>query len=450
VGGDVGSQWVENSGHDPFNCEHRVGGRQSRVRITPIRIPTWALGLGALVPLLLSGCLQDDAELDLRQSAMHAIAVDDAPASAPGPICPRPAPRDWAPGETVLLDVSQAETCRIIAVPGLRLSPSDDGSRPDPGGGSVVRLASGRLVTNADSRTAVGTVLVWDDDGHFLHSLGTAGDGPGEFSPNARPMLYRGPDDSLFVHERRRWSVFDPELGFVRVMRYPRSIALPSSTAVTSDGHIVFTGSLEGALGARPNWFHVFTGSGDFMRSFGQIPGEDPGPGAERPIAYAGEGTFWAAPPDGSGMGYRLEKWSVEGELRKVLTRDPPWMHGPVPLPGVSLPRFRVQVDPKGLLWTSVDARDSRGRPPRGMDEPGFSLLEHDTRELLDQWVEVIDPEASGVVLATALIDDPLTRGEVPLPVLARVPGDRSTFRVESDSLGRQALALHDWHVVAR
>jgi hypothetical protein len=77
----------------------------------------------------------------------------------------------------------------------------------------AVRMSDGRI---AVANSGTSEVRIYDDTGEFITSSGSDGDGPGEF--RAITSLQRLPGDTLFVYDRSlaRYSILDPNGGFVR------------------------------------------------------------------------------------------------------------------------------------------------------------------------------------------------------------------------------------------
>lgn len=84
----------------------------------------------------------------------------------------------------------------------------------------AVRLTDGRVAIG-DGGSA--SVRIYAADGRFLREFGRAGNGPGEF---ASLDLSRIGGDTLLITDvtNRRFSVLDPEHGFLRFMSFPASM----------------------------------------------------------------------------------------------------------------------------------------------------------------------------------------------------------------------------------
>jgi hypothetical protein len=147
---------------------------------------------------------------------MTCVASSALSAPLPGQVdCKRPAARQFAQGETVVLTETTGFPCRILFVNGQVALRAD--SHPDITdiGQYVARSPDGRFFTAA-SRGA--EVHVWDAEGKFVRILGREGKGPGEFARSGKFIGFSRSGDVFIADNQRRWSVFSSGLEFLRTL----------------------------------------------------------------------------------------------------------------------------------------------------------------------------------------------------------------------------------------
>lgn len=150
--------------------------------------------------------------------------------------------------------------------------------------------ASGRIAV-ADVQSS--QVLVFDHSGRFMHAVGRAGDGPGEFRFPA--VLGPGPEDSLLVWDARsgRVSVFDS------TGRFARAFGLPNQWVVSG---IEFLPDAQFLVAASDPFER---GGLHFLDQAGR-PGESFGPPAFLPLTEPFERTLLGGYVDVVGDGARI------------------------------------------------------------------------------------------------------------------------------------------------
>jgi hypothetical protein len=296
--------------------------------------------------------------------------------------------------------------------------------------------------------SARGSLLLWNHDGTFREVIGGPGEGPGEFAEDFRLQAYSGPDGQTYVNERRRWTVLDSTLAFVRIISAPVVGAFGNDLVVTGDGGYVRTGRSPGTDDS--NWFHYFDRDGQLSLSIGpkSAGGLSNEFGRRELVPGADPSTFWAAPPGGAPDGYVLERWSVDGALVQSLERDAPWAKTvQAATAGFSgVPTFQLNRDQQGLLWvTSTVLRD-------GIDPAEFELSAETTPDeatrlldLLQHRLEVIDP-ASGRLLAAAELEIPDEEGNG--HPFFPVAGARMGARYVMGEGGFRSFELFEWYLV--
>ena len=284
---------------------------------------------------------------------------------------------------------------------GVRLMPTEDGSRPDPG--FIVAMDGRGRFYSTDARGWAGVVAVWDERGDYLTSFGREGEGPGEF--RGRMGLYVDRDDRLYVNDGQDWSIFSPEHDFLGRASLPGFWESwdQKYMVVLDDGMI-----LSGGFGGGGHHFRVGDPrEGRSLRTFGPLerdasayPGEP-----NRSVAYAGGTTFWAGPADGDPNGYVLEERTLDGELRRAIRRRAPWYEA-----GGShetAPRTTVHLDDGGLLYVRIDIVSEEAheaimdymeeRAATGVDDEELAEVVFEETEIV---VEIIDTR-SGRLLAS-------------------------------------------------
>ncbi len=310
--------------------------------------------------------------------------------------CERQPARSFpAGGETGIRD--SRPPCRIeFSETGIRLRAVADGSHPDPGR-TVVMDSNGRYIT-ANAPGWEGVISVWDSRGGYLSSFGSVGQGPGEFTVRGMMSLFVDRRDNVHVMDGGFiWSVFSSQHEFVRSTLAYSITGIAASTVMLDDGSVLTSESARD----RSHYFRVVDTTGAVQRTFAAV--EDDGvEWGLRPIAHAGGGTFWAAPPIVGGDAYVLEEWGVDGELRRTLRREAPWYrwagHGEIS-PGVS----QLHVTRDGLLYVLARRPTDEYRREFERARQRGEIVARETRDGLTEILfEVIDTR-SGELLASDL-----------------------------------------------
>ena len=201
----------------------------------------------------------------------------------------------------------------------------------------ALRLSDGRIVIG---NRGSSELRFFDEDGQHLFSVGSSGDGPGEFRMLAG--LYRMEGDSLLTHDfqGRRMSVFAPDGAFVRSFRLEPvdDASVPSVAGVFGDGSILVRGLA--VVGARetqtgvvrdPMVYSRMNERGDVLAAYGEFPGTETyvGEFAGAPtaqllplgrtsVATAGHDWFFV----GAGDEYEIEVRSLAGDLLHLVRMD--------------------------------------------------------------------------------------------------------------------------------
>jgi hypothetical protein len=408
-----------------------------------VRRPVRSLSATIVPFLCIIGCGSDDAS-DERARALSSLEwAEKGPTISDACQGPRDGIAGTFSGDTILVRNTGDPPCDMRAVSAITLEHSPDGTRPDPGSPGIVRMHDGSILTAARGRTDLGVIIQWTPRGDYVRSFGRFGDGPGEFSSEMALELYRGPGDSIHVNDKRRITVLDPSLRYVRQIEAPRIGWEGKALIVTESGAYVYGG--QGERTKRGYWFHVYSSDGAELRSFGTMSGPMASAGhmPARTLAYGGGRSFWAAPPDESPTGYLLEEWTTDGELLRVLKREADWLGAADPTDRLSLPAYRIQLDEGGLLWVIVLLKSPKApqlapgqRPPGGYFEDAVEMR-----------IDVIDP-TSATLLASAVLEDNLGCMEPLCLIPARFlphSGEAVNY-LEGD--GILTTRLFSWHLV--
>jgi hypothetical protein len=230
--------------------------------------------------------------------------------------------------------------------------------------------------------------------------IGRRGDGPGEFQTLVDLAIHNG---RLFAFDLRhaRISVLNPATRSV-----VQTISVPThQQLIVVGGRLVLSGMVR-TREAAGFPIHVHALDGMWLRSFGvSTPASGPlvGPLLARQLEPIDEQEFWAATINQ----YRIERWTVAGQLRSVLVASRPTFEAwtqPLP-PSADYPPqaslTRISVDEDGLLWVIYHVPASTWRDAVNVEEltgHGYPTLILG-RRCLDAVLEVIDPQ-EGALLA--------------------------------------------------
>lgn len=301
-------------------------------------------------------------------------------------------------------------TCRLVFLEPFELTGAEaDGGTPG-GLAAVVRAANGKFAA-VYWGSVQGLVYIYDAEGRFESTLGGDGSGPGEFRGIGNGLFVDGYILHAFDNRLGRHTLIDIRSG--EFSSTPLSAGNVMNAAFPSDEAIVLSGRVHASReGGYP--LHVFTPEGEWIRSFGmEEPQEDLSAVGSlvRGLASAGEGTFWSAPR----REYLLEHWTVEGvrlrafsgdRERFVPFEDGSYTQGRSPASQLS----SISVDDAGLLWVvySVAVPDWEDAiepiPAREFDErTGRRYRILPGRRVRDHYLEVIDPQAGGVLVRSRL-----------------------------------------------
>jgi hypothetical protein len=264
---------------------------------------------------------------------------------------------------------------------------------------SLARTASGHFLLGPRSPHANAAITEYDAAGKYLTAFARPGDGPGEARwPH---FLLLSPQDSLYLFDGAKISVFAPNHQFVRTIPSLALSVVSAGTAVLlKDGRFVIATEVTGpSRTGLP--LHLMSSDGTIAKSFGaEAPMIRPDDPRElwRVIATAGPAEVWAAHANR----YEIERWDVAGILRQVLVRDTPMfppsrvLTGMDPIPSIIV---ALRQDPEGYVWTLLGipksgraASSSRATGRTGGPPPNA------LNEIFDTVIEVLDPRTGTLV----------------------------------------------------
>ena len=241
-------------------------------------------------------------------------------------------------------DFQLCAECGLVLSEVVRLGDAD-------GPGLIEGTAPGVTWSAQLGYVVVGSTFlqIFDDEGRFVRRIGREGEGPGEFGGIADAHVVGG---RLVVLDRpeRTWSIFNLKGEFVgrRPYGHPAGPFVP-----VGDGQVVVV-----AWGGRPEDFdrspeasgsplhlaHIDSGVPSLHFGAGDVRerGRRDRPHANdvRGSVTGRPGTVWW----GAAGSPRVQEWSIEGELLRVIEGELPWF------PEVTEPADRTREPPPTLL----------------------------------------------------------------------------------------------------
>lgn len=245
---------------------------------------------------------------------------------------------------------------------------------------AVHPTSSGRFFVTAGP--AYNQLFLTDEEGSIVRQIGAIGQGPGEFT-DARAVLETPSAFAVIDRRQGRLTTLDKEsLEVIRAIRMP--VVGPAANPVIFDDGTLVVSEWPRASAAGP--LHVTGPDGELLRSFGSVhEGAFP-----QMLSRSGDAAFWATYV----RGYRLERWSKEGELLQVLERAPEWWvaNSDELVPGDQY-NFVGQIheDEAGLLWVHIHIHTKPG-------EAGGFFQQTEGKASV---IEVIDPRRGEVLAST-------------------------------------------------
>ena len=276
---------------------------------------------------------------------------------------------------------------------------------------AVTRDAQGRFLVVTEAET--NAILVFDSAGRFVRSVGSRGDGPGEYRWIL--ALAKGPGDTIHVYDitTRRRTVLSPNLRAIRQHALPGSF-FRGGAAVLTDGSVILNGIRRTSDGFGFA-FQMLNAEGTYVRSFGAHHGvltpRTVYQVLNRPFAVDAAGRVLA----GFAGRYGFEEWDArQGTRVREIPCDAPWFlvrpEGDLGGPSRDHPPYSlvraIALDESGGVRVATLVQDARWRAQltetRGPDGPYLDAKD-DTR-YLDSRLEIVE-RASGTVIASTQVD---------------------------------------------
>lgn len=262
---------------------------------------------------------------------------------------------------------------------------------------SVVRDSTGRVL-HVHGGDASG-FHIFDADGAFVRTVGSRGQGPGQFSYIY--ALVFDDEGNLYVFDRERVTMFSPEFEILETKQTPLRVR---RGLFFQDGFVVASPSLsEDAVGLP---LHFLGKDLEIVRSFAPTERTE-GPEWQvlqsRGISRSIDGLIWAHPTNS----YLVEEWDPStGNRHRAFERTVEWFepwvdHRSLSLEAPPQPRLAgVWQDDDGLLWT-VSAVAAEKWHEGLVVLPGFNDLWIEYPEQFwDSIIEVIDPSTGQLLLS--------------------------------------------------
>lgn len=310
-----------------------------------------------------------------------------------------PAPFVAAMQTTTIGSTPNCEECEIRLERAIVLTDDPDVAIPLAGGTkSVVQDSEGRFIVAHDYNPS--QLVVFDQSGKFLRTLGRDGEGPGEFARIMKIGLSPEGDIHAFDYSQLRETLYSEDLELMDTRLLPFRVR---DVEWFGDGRVVVAArSFSPAVVGFP--LHTLGVERNVELSFGAVD-ETVRPDMtalqRRFITRASDDSVWAAYVHK----YTIEEWSISGERRRVIARSADWF-----LPWFSENGFspaqppqpevqEVFQDPDGLLWVICILSDPNwpaGLTSGSAEGGGYGVS--DWERLFDSYVEVIDTSTMELV----------------------------------------------------
>jgi hypothetical protein len=376
---------VENDQQQRGDFALRPAGR-SQWRMLPTPKTNSRFGAGALAVLALTtaGLLFSPSPADGFQLAISELTLGESPSCS---------------------------GCRITIVDEAVL-----GNRDGPG----MLLSLTFVIARADNRYYVAEydvdrapIKIFDARGEYERTLGTVGQGPGEYLATNAVRIAPSGNILVFDGAQGRLVVFGPDHAARRTARLP--MAPSFGPLVFGEQRVIFAtpGRTPEAVGFPFHLIRLDSEDGEIVRSFGshgeQLPGDD----YRRRVGPAGDAeAFWAAYP--SRVAHRVERWTISGALTKALVRpEGNWVQELAEASrreyGDALAHARpgVLAVQEGLgrdLWVFTQVPDERLPSLAELNDAGRYTVRGTYEMQFDTVVEVFDVD-SGALLARTRSD---------------------------------------------
>lgn len=255
---------------------------------------------------------------------------------------------------------------------------------------------------------APSEVVVFDSSGRLLATIGSPGEGPGEFRGISAIAVAEGDTLHLFDNALGRRTVLSPTYEVMRTAPV-RAPVTAGGVFVFTDGRVLVHGVLATAK-AIGLPLHLLDPQGWVQRSFGAddrsllvAPGQLEA-ATVRQVTSAGNGRVWTIP----WREYRAELWDTAGVKLIGLVRSVDWFEGwAQPRSEITEPppdMGPVWWDPRGLLWVAARlASTDWQKIPRSSGADGAFWAIGDLHRIYDTVVEIIDPTRKRVVARTRI-----------------------------------------------
>lgn len=315
-----------------------------------------------------------------------------------------------AAGQELIPEEPTCATCSIVVERLARLG-AGPGSAPLPGGVFAASMdARGRywIVLSEEP------IMVFDEGGGFVSTVGRMGGGPGELRHPSRIAMGQS-EAIVFDDVRATATVFDLDFEHVRTVSFMRRrlwgvAVFDGPDSVLANGLFALPGEVRLPFTV----VDLTSNPAAVIRSFGpDLEDRSSRVGLYRlqhVLAVPERGTFWCAET----QRYHLSRWSSEGELLDSLMRQPEWfsgfsngtLGGPEMAPHPSI--AAIAQDSAGRLWVFLRVarpgwRETwaqwvaeHGPLPRNGEVSGDALPR--PWDLITTMVEVLDPRTRRVV----------------------------------------------------
>jgi len=265
---------------------------------------------------------------------------------------------------------------------------------------SVVRDAAGRifLIHNDDP----SRIQIFEANGDYIRSLGSQGQGPGQFTAAAWLILDARGNLYVFDSVIQRMTVFSPAFDVLETRSFPQRLRILGALLLNEGFVVAGLSYREDSVGYP---LHLLTRDLQITRSFGatdQTARPDMRVLQLRSIAKGTGGRIWSAPLNK----YVIEEWEpADGTLHRAFVRDvnwfTPWYVGEsISFETPPQPVLRsIWQDGGGLLWVlaTVGAEDWRDALYVGDDQ---ELVVLDRERLNDTFIEVIEPSTGRLLFS--------------------------------------------------
>lgn len=266
-------------------------------------------------------------------------------------------------GVEIVLSETEQVACEVDVVPsGVRFQSDPDLAIPDITQ-VLTRLPDGRYLSTTE---APGVVAEWDSGGQFVRTFGQYGDGPEEFGL-IQAILSQAPHPVRVLH-RPSITTLDSAIEISSRDLVPAITSSPTNVLLLGDGGFVYQGFHPEAP---IHLLHVLDAQGTRLRSFREVDEEEMGwtDTGMSTARFEGQDAFWVGPTQRTSGEWRLEQWTPDGEMLRVIRRQAEWLESPRLRGGPAsfYPRYSVTPYGPGILMVWMANWDHRNSSP---DQP--------------------------------------------------------------------------------